>query len=177
MAPPKKPRKVVVDKATMAAMKATSKNDILDDNAETPVPTMDGIDHMAWPAEARKLALLRIDPAYLGATQEMLAEGCGYSLRSVVRYLNDPAFDAYCNKIADRTLKNELLTDIVAALRKGIRGGNSKHLELAMKSLGMLKEVRQTVSDVTINDKSTPVSDNDEIDRLRRELGLDDAVN
>lgn len=141
-----------------------------------PIPD-DGVDHARWPAEARKLALLMVDPKWSGATQEELGKECGYSLRSVQRYMSDPEFKAYVNTVANKAY-DDLFPLFVAAMKRGLASGNSKYVELFMKSRGMLKEVRQVTSDVNVNDNRSGVDDLDaDIERLRREAGLDSTVN
>jgi hypothetical protein len=161
---------VVVDKKVAEAIDRAKKDEVLDDNAELPIPN-DGIDHLRWPSEARRLATLLLDAESAGMTQEELGKACGYSLRSVQRYLADPAFKAYVNELADKTYEDDLKPLFVQAMKRGLKSGNSKFVELYMKSRGMLKEVRQTVADVNINDKRDTSNDalDDELARLEKE--------
>jgi hypothetical protein len=166
-------RKIVVDKRTAAKLHDEAKEANRDVAVDVPAPAGDGLDHMRWPPEARLLAKLIVDPKYLGATQQQLADECGYSLRSVQRYLNDPEFEAYCNAIAEKMIKGEgLLAESVQALRKGLRDGNMKAVELVFKAKGYLKEIRQVTADVTTTDNRQNDATDDEIERLRRELGV-----
>lgn len=168
-----RPKKgVPVDEKTMDAI-LSDKAQKVDENHDMPIPN-DGIDHMRWPPEARRLALLYCDPEHMKSTHKELAEASGYSLRSVTRYLNDPEFIEYCNQIANRIYANKLYPIFVAGMERGLREGNPKFYEMFMKSRGMLREVREVKSDVTVNDqreKATAELD-DEIDRLERETGL-----
>lgn len=184
MADGKRRRTIKVDRRVQARINgehkreaAKAKEVALDDANEAPIPD-DGLDHERWPAEARKLALLMLDPSNMGLTQTQLGEMCGYSLRSVQRYQSMPSFKAYVNSIADRMYSDDAHALFVRAMMKGLDRGDPKFVELYMKSKGMLKNVNQNVSDVNINDTRRKNDDDDlaEIERLRREAGLDGEV-
>lgn len=170
-------RKVVkVDKKTAERMHAEAKERAMDEANDLPIPQGDGIDHARWPAEARKLALLHIDPAWSESTQEQRALECGYSLRSVQRYEMDPEFKAYINALAEKAY-GDLYPLFVAAMAAGLRAKNSKFVELYMKSRGMLKEVRQVTSDVTVKDERVSDDLDADIERLEKDVGMRRVVN
>jgi hypothetical protein len=159
----KQKREIFVDKKVQARIDARAKG--VDPDEEKPLGS-DG-----WSAEAVKLAHLMCDPAYIGATQEDLAKGSGYSLRSVQRYMADPAFKKYAQEVAEKAF-GDLFPMWVAGIAKGMKAGNSKFFEFYGKATARFKEVRQVTSDVTIADKREDDVES-EIERLERELGGD----
>lgn len=171
-------RKIYVDNKVMERILRKqqaneAKEKALDEAYAAEVPD-DGIDHMRWPPEARKLALLLLDPAHAHKTQAELAQLCGYSLRSVQRYMANPEFKKYVNQIANRIFDDEADTYFRRAVLNGLKKGEFKFVELYAKMKGMLKEVRKVESDVNINDNRKD-DDKDtlaEIERLREELGM-----
>jgi hypothetical protein len=159
----KQKREIFVDKKVQARIDAKAKGVDPDDK--------DG-ESGTWSSSAVKLAYLLCDPTMLGATQEQLAEKSGFSLRSVQRYMNEkPAFKKYAQEVAE-SVYGELYPIFVAAMKKGLEAGNSKFVELFMKSRGMLKEVRTVEANVSVEDKRQDDVES-EIERLERELGGD----
>jgi hypothetical protein len=159
----KQKREIFVDKKVQARIDAKAKGVDPDDK--------DG-ESGTWSSSAVKLAYLLCDPTMLGATQEQLAEKSGFSLRSVQRYMNEkPAFKKYAQEVAE-SVYGELYPIFVAAMKKGLEAGNSKFVELFMKSRGMLREVRTVEANVSVEDKRQDDVES-EIERLERELGGD----
>jgi hypothetical protein len=137
----KQKREIFVDKKVQARIDAKAKGVDPDEK--------DG-ESGTWSSSAVKLAYLLCDPTMLGATQEQLADKSGFSLRSVQRYMNEkPAFKKYAQEVAE-SVYGELYPIFVAAMKKGLEAGNSKFVELFMRSRGMLKEVRQVESKVEV---------------------------
>jgi hypothetical protein len=163
---------VVVDKKVAEAIDRAKKDEVLDDNAEAPIPTNDGIDHMRWSSQERALARLLVDPENDELTQEELGAKCGYSLRSVQRKLADPNFKAYVNAMIERVYDDEIMAEAKKTLLYQLRKNrNLKAVELVYKSKGMLKEVREVKSDVNVTDNrpSTNAEIDDELARLEKE--------
>lgn len=165
-----------IERKQKAEVANEEKEKALDEAHEAEVPD-DGIDHMRWPPEARKLALLLLDPANAGKTQAELGQMCGYSLRSVQRYMGMPEFKKYVNQIANRIFDDEADTYFRRSVLAGLKRGEFKFVELYAKMRGMLKEVRKVESDVNINDgRKDNADDLAEIERLRKEIGMDGEV-
>jgi hypothetical protein len=172
-------RKVVkVDKKTAERMHAEAKEAKMDEANELPIPQGDGIDHARWPAEARKLALLLVNPETDAMTQDELAKACGYSLRSVQRYMVDSEFKAYLNALMDRVYDDEVMLEAKKTLLYQMRKNrNLKAVEIVYKSRGMLKEVRQVTSDVTVKDERVSDDLDADIERLEKDVGVRRVVN
>lgn len=172
MAKPRK-RKVVVDKKTAQRLHDEAKDRKIDEANEMPVPD-DGLEHSAWPAEARKLAMLHVDPRWLGSTQDERAKECGYSLRSVQRYETDPKFHEYVNALA-RQAYGRLYPLWVAGMEAGLRRGDIKFLELYAKVTRMIEQAQASVN---INVKTNGDDNVDaEIERLEKDVGVRKVVN
>lgn len=165
-----KRKPIKVDKRVAARLHAEAKDAKIDAVNDIPIPVGDGIDHARWPAEARKLAQLNVDPAWVASTQKERGDECGYSLRSVQRYETDHEFKAYVNQLAAKVYDNEMYVLWVTAMKRGLMRGDAKFCELYGKARGFFKEVRQIESNVTVTDKrADDVALDDELERLERE--------
>lgn len=166
-----------VEKAEYDRLTTRQKDQAVDDALEFKTPDNDGIDHEKWPIPARKLALLMLDPEFSTDDKRLGAE-CGYSLRSVKRYKQDPDFISYVNQVSKRVYFDETFWMMVLAIRKGLMSSKpSRYIELYMKSLGMLKEVRTVEGTVNVNENKTLtlVDLRTELEQLRKEAGIDES--
>ena len=106
-----------------------------------------------------------------GLTLEQVAEKIGVTVRTLHRWRKMPPFQ---EAVVNRALMNVRadLPAVFEANLKGAKKGNTKHIELLYKLLGMLidkQEVKQTVED-----KRDNASIQKDIDKLTRLLDGED---
>jgi len=118
------------------------------------------IDHSRWPAQAQALAKLVVSDEPM--TQKQMAARVGYSDRNVNRYMVDDEFRRYCNQIAEQAM-DDFMVDLYKEVRKAVRNGSVRAMELALKRAGKLREVREIQSDVVIEDNRS--KSNEEMER------------
>jgi AcrR family transcriptional regulator len=103
-------------------------------------------------------------------TIEQIAEELNVSPRTIYRWKNDPVFIAYQNEIAERVM-DDFLAETYGMLRKIVRTGNVKAIELVLKNRGRLTEVQKI--EANIEDNRSNEAKRQEIEELKRLLGRD----
>jgi AcrR family transcriptional regulator len=101
-------------------------------------------------------------------TIEEIAQELNVSPRTIYRWKQDPVFTAYQNEIAERVM-DDFLTETYGMLRKIVRTGNVKAIELVLKNRGRLTDVQK--AEVKIEDTRSNDAKRAEIEELKRMLG------
>ena len=105
-----------------------------------------------------------------------ISEAVGVSVKTLERWRKLPEFQAEQRRRSIEIMGDSLPLVLDTLTRKAI-GGNNKSIEIFLKSIGILRSeldiTARAVSDD--EDRRSNQAIEAEIDRLRQELGLDDA--
>lgn len=108
-----------------------------------------------------------------GRTYEEIAEAVGISERQLFRYRQKTHIKRAIRELAVQELESDI-PDIMGALRRNIKKGDFRSIELAVKMLGLLVERREINQTTTINNQRLlEMSDediNEELQAIEREL-------
>ncbi|CAI9391332.1 MULTISPECIES: phBC6A51 family helix-turn-helix protein [unclassified Bacillus (in: firmicutes)] len=106
-------------------------------------------------------------------TYEEIAAACGISERQLYRYRQKQHIKQAVRELAIQELESEI-PDIMQALKRNIKKGDFRSIELAVKMLGLLVERREINQTTTINNQRLlEMSDediNEELQAIEREL-------
>lgn len=114
------------------------------------------------PEQVQAARLLALKETGEKRTIKDIAEEVGVDQRSIYRWKEDPEFCEMVNDIADRYMDG-FLSEAYAHLRKQVRNGSVKAMELYLKRMGKLIEKREVSSDVNIEVKGVDAKSNEEL--------------
>jgi AcrR family transcriptional regulator len=108
-----------------------------------------------------------------GRTYEEIAKAVGISERHLYRYRQKSHIKRAVRELAVQELESEI-PDIMQALKRNIKKGDFRSIELAVKMLGLLVEKKEINQTTTIKDnRLLEMSDddiNEELQAIEREL-------
>lgn len=128
---------------------------------------------------ARLLATREVDTDQK-LTYDEIAKKVGVNRRTLLRWREDEKFIALVEDIADKYMAM-FLTEVYGHLRKQVRRGSVKAIELALKRAGKLIDRKEVSSDMKVEVKGLEGKTNEELkaetEALEKELlaGDDDA--
>lgn len=85
-------------------------------------------------------------------TIEEIAKKVGVTERTIYRWKEDPEFIELCNHLSDMVM-DQFLSELYGHLRKQVRSGSVRAMELALKRMGKLIDRREVSSDVNVKVK------------------------
>lgn len=135
-----------------------------------------------------KLDLSKYDPRWIkaaellankdtnGYTVAKIAEEVGISERQLYRWQTDPEFIELLDEFAERSMA-AFTPELYAQLRKAVRSGSTRALELALKNRGKLIDRKEIAGSVDMNVKQSLTEQEllAEIEELRKRV--DGATN
>lgn len=114
------------------------------------------------PQQIEAAKMLAVNETGEKTTIAEIASKVGVEARTIYRWKNDPEFIELVNHIADLNM-DMFLAEAYQHLRKQIRNGSVRAMELYLKRAGKLIEKREVQSDVNVEVKGVENKSNEEL--------------